>query len=113
MQKTKLRYLNWFKNGSKKFTGSRKTNLPNLRKCVFWGPKNTRDHFLREGMHRKTIDRILDRFEERGNPDFKKKTGRPVVLGSPKVVKKVEKAFVKNPNISDGAVATKVGLSRS
>ena len=82
-------------------------------KLCFRDRKNTRHFFLNEGMHRNSIDRILDIYDERGNVDFKKSVGRPALLGSKKVVTRVEKAFLKNPNTSDSAVAAKVGLSRS
>lgn len=47
--------------------------------------KKTRDHFILENMHRKSINLILDRYEERGNADYKKSCGRPVLLRSKKV----------------------------
>lgn len=75
--------------------------------------KKMRDHFVRNGMHPRSINPILDRYEERGNADFKKSTGRPLLMGTKKVVKIVEKAFINNPNISERAVATKVKLSKS
>lgn len=75
--------------------------------------KKTRDHFILEGMHRKSIYRILDRYNERGNADFKKSTGRPALVGSNKVVEKVEKAYLVNPNVSERTVARQVGISQS
>lgn len=73
--------------------------------------KKTRDHFIAEGMHRTTINRILDRFEDRENADYIKPSGRPAVLATKKVLKKVEKAFTTNPCVSERAVAASVHLS--
>lgn len=80
-------------------------------KVFFRDRKKTRQHFLAEGMHRTTINRILDRYEERGNADFKKKIGRPAILGSPQLVKSLKDAITKNPNVSNRCMATKLGIS--
>src|SRR5690348_10048253 len=75
--------------------------------------KDTVKHFYREGIARFSISRILDRFEVRGTAEYKKPPGRPPRLATKKVIKTVKKAFQDNPNISEGAVARKVGLSSS
>lgn len=75
--------------------------------------KNTVEHFLKEGIPKPTIYRVLAMFEESGDTSFKKLPGRPPAKSSPRKVVKVEKVFRRDPNTSVRAAAKKLNLSKS
>lgn len=75
--------------------------------------KNTVQHFVNKGYWRRTINRVLARYVERGSIDYKKSSGHPVTVAKKKVVKTVDNLFKTNPNISTRAAAKKAGLTKS
>jgi hypothetical protein len=72
--------------------------------------KKTRQHFVDENIRRTTINRILDRYEERGTIEFRKNCGRPRDVSTPKVLKAVKRIFDSDPEISERVAADKLGL---
>jgi len=70
-------------------------------------------HFVAEGRDKKTIYRILKRFLETGNDEYKVFPGRTPIFSSPRTVEKVKIAFESNPNASVRQIARKLGISKS
>lgn len=75
--------------------------------------KLTRQHFMNEHIRRTTINRILERFEERGNIEYRKSPGRQVRVMTPKVQKKVKRMFKRDPETSERIVADKLELKKT
>lgn len=84
-----------------------------FEKVFFSDRKKTRDHFVLQGMYRTTINRILDRYEDRKNSKYKIPPGRPVRQQTKTLTRNVEKVFRGNPNISERAAATKLKISKT
>jgi hypothetical protein len=63
-------------------------------------------HFLREGLKRRTIYDILNRFITRGTADFKPKTGRPLTVSTKNLVTKVKRKLLTT-NLSERKIAAK------
>lgn len=89
------------------------------RICTFYQNKADGDkiktchHFMEEGIHRRTITRVIQRFEERGSANFKPIPGRPAKVASIKKMKEVANLIRKEPNISMTEGAKKTHLSRN
>lgn len=62
-------------------------------------------------VHRKTVSKVIKRYQEDFNVLRKPGSGRPEGFHSPKKAKKVVQQLVKNPNLSNRKLAVKVGLS--
>jgi transposase len=69
-------------------------------------------HFV-EGKCRRSIYKILSRYEATGENQYRPLPGRPSVKSSPKKVRKVEKAFTKSPTLSVRAAARKLKMDKS
>lgn len=69
-------------------------------------------HFLKEGLKRRTIYEIINRFNTRGTTDFAPKTGRPPTVSTPKMVKNVTKKLL-NTNLSEHKIASQLKTSQT
>ncbi len=65
---------------------------------------------MEENIHRTTINRILDRFEDRATIEFGKSSGRRAKVSAPKVLKAVKRTFAGDAEISERNAADKLGL---
>lgn len=81
--------------------------------CTDKNKINTVRHFVAEGKSKRTIYNVLSRYEANGTAEFRKIKGRPCVKMSPKKVKKVEKAFKRDPSISVRVAAKKLNMKKS
>lgn len=77
------------------------------------GQKDTIHHFTQEGARRTSLYRIIKRFEETEEQNFKSLPGRPRVVSTPRNLNKVKRVFEQTPSISVRAVADKLRLSKS
>lgn len=73
--------------------------------------KLTCSHFIDQQIPKSTICRILQRYEQRGTADYKKKSGRSVRVATPKAIKAVDKEYKKDPGMSVRNLAHKLKLS--
>ena len=86
------------------------------RVCQFY-EENERDrlktfkHFAGEKKDRSTIYRIIARYEERGDINFKPIPGENRKVRTNKKISQVRRKIVKNPTISDRKQAAKLGIS--
>ena len=86
------------------------------RVCQFY-IENNRDrlstfhHFACEKNDRKTIYRIIDRFEERGGIEFRPIPGEPRKVRTHRKIEQVRREIDKNPKVSDRKQAVKLGIS--
>ena len=86
------------------------------RVCQFYCENNrdrlsTYHHFASENRARKTIYQIIERFEERGNIDFKPIPGDKRRVRTNRKIEQVQREINKNPAISDRKLAAKLGIS--
>lgn len=70
-------------------------------------------HFMKEGIWRLTIKRIIARYEKRGTVEYSHKSGRTPKISTKKTVAKVKKIFESDPNKSVRACAEKLQLTKS
>lgn len=82
-------------------------------KVSLFDKENTVRHFTAEGKHKNSIYRIIRRYEQSGEVNFKKIPGRPRVQTSPKKVRRVKAAFTKDPTTSVRVAARKLNLDKS
>lgn len=73
--------------------------------------KLTYSHFIDQQIPKSTICHILQRYEQRGTADYKKKSGRSVRVATPKAIKAVDKEYKKDPGMSVRNLAHKLKLS--
>src|SRR5688572_1381621 len=73
----------------------------------------TFNHFKAEGKPRSTIYRIIGRYKQQGNGDYKKITGRPRTVSTRTNVRKVARLVKKNPLLSTRKGAEKLGIKKS
>lgn len=70
-------------------------------------------HFMDEGKDRRTITGIIKRYQQRGNVDYIKKSGRSKKVATTKVQQSIKKLIKKKPSISVRNGASKLGISKS
>jgi len=70
-------------------------------------------HFQTEGKNRTTIYKIISRYQATKSSNYVMSGGRPAVVGTEKVKRKIEKTFEKNPSISVQKLAEKLKMKRS
>ena len=75
--------------------------------------KKVYDHFKSEKIYRGTICRILDTYEERGSAENKNKNGHPARVMTPKVIRRVQKEFKKDPGVSERNLGNKLKICQS
>jgi transposase len=83
------------------------------KNCADCDKNKTVKNFVKENYNKQTIYRIISRFEATGDVKYKSIPGRPIVKSSPKQVRKVEKAFNSNPNVSVREAAKKLKMDYS
>jgi len=81
--------------------------------CTGSDKKKTCHHFRDEGVPKRTIYGILQRYEASGTAKYRPLPGRPCVKTSPRKLVKVEKAFTKCPNLSVRRAARKLDMAVS
>lgn len=75
--------------------------------------KKTYEHFMDEGMSKKTVYHIIRRHEQRGEVTFKKPTGRRVTVCTPEMFEKLSNIFKQNPDLSCREAAKQLGVART
>lgn len=74
---------------------------------------STSQHFMAEGIGRRTITTILKRCLARGTTKQRKRGGRRAKIATPKKVLEVERLLTNNPSTSKASGASKLGLKPS
>ena len=70
-------------------------------------------HFEDEGVPSRTVHRIINLFEKRGDVSFKRIPGRSKKLSPDEAHEKIASLFKENPKMPPGEVAKILGISRS
>lgn len=70
-------------------------------------------HFKEEGIPSRSVNRIVNQYEERGDASFKKIPGRTKKLVPEDAYEKVSNFFKSNPKMACGQVASQLGVSKS
>lgn len=69
-------------------------------------------HFVEEGLSRRTIYHILQKYEERGNCERKPGSGRQAEIMTPKVVKRIKTKLLSSKPPSTRSLARTIGCSQ-
>lgn len=75
--------------------------------------KKTYDHFMDEGLCKKTIYHVLRRHDQDGDVSFKKPTGRKVSVCTPEMFDKLANLFKDKPDLSCREAAKQLGVART
>lgn len=75
--------------------------------------KHTIEHFLEQGISRRLIQRVLQRFSNDGSVSLKPIPGRPRTVVTPGLVQKVKRRYIKHPSVSERQVAKSCKVNRS
>lgn len=75
--------------------------------------KKTYQHFLDEGLTKKTIYHTIRRHDQRGDVTFKKPTGRRVTVCTPEMFERLANLFKENPELSCREAAKQLGIART
>ncbi len=70
------------------------------------------DEQFHRQIRRETIADIIDRFEENGTVDDKKRSGRPAVVRTPENRAAVKSVFSNDPTTSTRRATSELGISR-
>lgn len=70
-------------------------------------------HFKDEGVPSRSVHRIINQYEERGDASFKKIPGRNRKILPDEAYEKVSALFKQNPKMTCGDVANSMGVSKS
>jgi len=75
--------------------------------------KDTVRHFFNQQIPKSTIYCVIRRFEKLGTATYRKSSGRPLLPTTKKLVKAVQKTFIRDPNLSVRRAAAKLKISKS
>lgn len=83
------------------------------KNITFRDKKSTVQHFVAEGKSQSTIYKILRRYEDTGETQYRKIPGRPRTISTPRNISRVKRAFTKNRTTSVRITSRKLKIARS